>query len=85
MGLPMIISCPEGEATGIVQETGAGLVVAPEDPQQIADSILKLYRDLKIRRTLAENSANAASLYDRTAMAEKMVVSFLSATARVNR
>ncbi len=73
MGLPMIIACPEGEATGIIRETGSGLVVPPESPRQLADAVLALHQDAGRLKALAANSARAAPLYDRQAMAVRML------------
>lgn len=73
MGLPMIITCPEGEATGIVRSTSSGIVVPPEQPRVLADAILELYKDEERRKTLAVNSFKAAPLYDRETMALKML------------
>lgn len=73
MGLPMIITCPEGEATGIIRDTGSGLVLKPEAPQALADAVLALYEDDERRMTLAKSSFAAAPLYDRQSMALKML------------
>jgi glycosyltransferase involved in cell wall biosynthesis len=79
MGLPMIISCPEGEATGIIRQTRSGLVVPPEQPEQLAAAVHELYEDRERCKTLANNSAAAAAAYDRTAMASKMLGSLQQA------
>ncbi len=79
MGLPMIISCPEGEATGIIRQTRSGLVVPPEQPEQLAAAVRELYEDRERCKTLANNSAAAAAAYDRTAMASKMLGSLQQA------
>lgn len=85
MGLPMIISCPEGEATRIIRDTDSGLMVTPEAPRELANAILALYRDAEHLKVLATNSVKAAPLYDRENMAQKMVESFRLAVAMVNR
>ena len=79
MGLPMIISCPEGEATGIIRETRSGLVVPPEQPEQLAAAVRDLYQDRERCKALADCSAAAAATYDRTAMASKMLGSLQQA------
>lgn len=43
MGLPMIIFCPPGEATQIIGDANAGLIVEPENPEALAEAILTLY------------------------------------------
>ncbi len=75
MGLPMIISCPEGEATGIIRETRSGLVVRPERPEELVGAVRALYEDRARCKTLADNAAAAAAFYDRAAQAAKMLES----------
>lgn len=76
MGLPMIISCPEGEATGIIRETKSGVVVRPEDPEALVHAIRELYLDQEQLGELASASANSAQLYDRSRQARLMIESF---------
>ena len=73
MGLPMIISYPEGEATGIIRGTGAGLVVVSESPSDLAASVLRLYKDTSCLESLADHSQKAAYSYDRKILSDKML------------
>jgi glycosyltransferase involved in cell wall biosynthesis len=76
MGLPMIIACPEGEATGIIRQTESGLVVRPEDPEALARSVRELYLDRERLGKLAEASADSAEAYDRARQARLMLDCF---------
>ncbi len=76
MGLPILMAVPEGEATGIVRETGCGLVVEPENPEAIAAAIVNMADDHALMKKLKVASYRAAIVYSRDAMADKMIESF---------
>ncbi|MGB7738196.1 MAG: hypothetical protein WBM03_03720 [Steroidobacteraceae bacterium] len=40
MGIPILMSLPEGEATAIVRATGCEISVPPENPAALAASML---------------------------------------------
>ncbi len=80
MGLPLLIVAPDGEATRIVEQTGAGLSVAPEDPVALADAALRLMDDDTLRTRLATASGTAATRFSRRTQAETMMA-VLEATA----
>ena len=42
MGIPILMSLPEGEATAIVRKTGCGVCVPPENPTEMAAAIEQL-------------------------------------------
>lgn len=69
MGLPVLYCGPDGEAAGIVRRTGAGLVVAPEDPSALADAATMLADAPELRAKLATRSLAAAPAYDREHLA----------------
>lgn len=73
MGLPMIMTSPCGEATDILKNSQAGLIVAPESPQEVAQAISELYTDRKKLSQMATNSVNAAEKYDRKMLAHIML------------
>lgn len=73
MGLPILLSLPEGEASEIVEKTGAGLVIQPEQPARLAQTVLKLYNDDDLRNRLADASAAAAAEYSRERQATLML------------
>jgi glycosyltransferase involved in cell wall biosynthesis len=53
-GRPVILGV-RGEARELLERVEAGLCVAPEDPEQLRDAILRLYRDRDLGRRLGEN------------------------------
>lgn len=73
MGIPVIMSVPDGEATQIVRDTGCGLVVAPEDPDALQQAILRLRSDESQWNALKENCAAAAPQYSRSNLAQTMI------------
>lgn len=73
MGLPVLIAAPEGEATDIVRDDKAGLVVPAEDPEALADAALKLCEDTDLRQQLATASHGAAALHSREAQARQFI------------
>ena len=80
MGLPVLMSVPKGEATDIVSQTGCGIVIEPENPEQLARSIEQLTSDPTAVAKLKRESFAAAPLYSRDLLAEKMLNSFRSDT-----
>ena len=73
MGLAMVMTSPIGEATTILNESCSGIVVKPESPYEVAQVIRELYENREKLHQLSVNSANAAMLYDRKKLAEKML------------
>jgi glycosyltransferase involved in cell wall biosynthesis len=73
MGLPLLIAAPEGEATAIVRDDNAGLVVEAEQPEALADAAVKLLEDEALRRKLAEDSHAAAASHSREAQAQQFI------------
>lgn len=72
MGLPILLAAPKGEASRIVEDDGAGLAVAPEDPAALAEAVLRLKSDPALRRRLAEGALRAAPRYSRARQAAAM-------------
>ncbi len=79
MGLPLLFAAPEGEATEIVASERAGLLVAPENPQALAEAVLRLRTDKNERKALAENALAAAPRYSRERQATEMIGVFEAA------
>ena len=79
MGLPMVIACPGGEATEIIEGTSSGVVVEPENPKALADCVAALYFDRARLAELARASGASAETYDRARQAELMLESLKSA------
>ena len=84
MGLPMVISCPEGEATGIIRDTESGIVVPPENPELLAACVCQLYQDSECLEKLARASGDSAKLYDRVLQAGLMLEVLLPLATRVD-
>lgn len=76
MGIPTIMSVPEGEATEIIGKTGSGIVVESENVVQIAASVEKLSTDNELFQELKKSSVKAGPLYSRDLMAEGMSTVF---------
>jgi colanic acid biosynthesis glycosyl transferase WcaI len=79
MGLPMVIACPEGEATGIIESTSSGVWVPPEDTQALVDCVGGLYFDRARLAELARASGAAAEKFDRARQAGLMLESLEAA------
>ena len=72
-GVPSVISVPEGEATALVRETGAGVVVPPEDPAALAAAIRELSRSPERLGELGARALAAAPRFSRQQQAERML------------
>lgn len=72
MGIPALMSLPRGEAVRIVESTGCGVCVAPEDAAAMADQIAALAGDPERMRRLREASLAAAPAYSRDRQARLM-------------
>ena len=68
-GKPIVLGV-EGEAAELIQESGAGLCVPPEDPDALAEAVLRLKRDPDLYARLAENGRRyVAQHFDRADIA----------------
>lgn len=72
MGIPTIMSVPEGEATAIIRETNSGVVVDSESVEQITAAILNLHEDHELYQQVRTRSTEAAPRYSRDIMAADM-------------
>jgi len=82
LGVPLILSLPEGEASQLVQKHNIGLTVQPEDPDEMASAILKLYENPDLMQSFSVNSRRASKLFSRKAMAVKMLDVFNGVTKK---
>ena len=73
MGLPIVICLPEGEATEIIRNTNCGLVVLTERPDKLSEIILKLEKDIDLRKGFANASRIAAKNFNRKKLALDML------------
>ena len=71
-GLPVLIAAPEGEASRILLNDGAGVHVPPENPGALADAARRLAENTVECQALAENSLAAAASHSREVQARHM-------------
>lgn len=76
MGCPILLTAPEGEASRIVREADAGVVVPPECPSSLARVVQNLYRDKGALERLAANARTTAPRYSREQQAKDMLKVF---------
>jgi glycosyltransferase involved in cell wall biosynthesis len=79
MGVPILMSLPEGEATGIVAAAGCGVCVPPEDPEAMAAAIAALADDPGRTGLYRTAARTAAHRYSRDAQASRMLDVFSTA------
>lgn len=78
MGVPVLMSLPEGEATELIREFAAGVCVPPEDPSAMADALRQLKHDRSHLRSLRESGVMAATRFSRKELAAEMARTFES-------
>jgi glycosyltransferase involved in cell wall biosynthesis len=61
-----IIHGVEGESKAIIEEADCGICIEPENAQELADSIVRLYNDRNLANKLGKNGKNyVTQFYDR--------------------
>lgn len=73
MGIPMVVSMPLGEATDIIHDTGAGIVVKPESSEELARALILIRDDTSMWLELSKNASTAALVYNRDRTAQQML------------
>lgn len=73
MGLPILLAAPEGEASRIVLEDGAGLWVPAARPDDLAAAARSLAADRELTARLAAASLAAAPSHSRQRQAEDFI------------
>lgn len=73
MGVPILMSLPEGEATAIIRATNSGVCVPPEDPDAMAAAIQSLADDPALVGAYRKAARAAAPSYSRDRQAALMV------------
>lgn len=73
MGVPILMSLPEGEATRIVRQVGVGVCVPPEDPVALASELVALAERPDRRQALGQVSRAAANRFSRDVLADRML------------
>lgn len=84
MGVPILMSLPEGEATGMIKSAGCGICVAPENPRDMADALLKLAYQPERWQHLRATGLAAAPTFSRGQLAVRMIHVFESVIAKRN-
>jgi colanic acid biosynthesis glycosyl transferase WcaI len=72
MGIPVVMSLPIGEATRIVEETGCGVVVPPEDPEALARALVELAGNPGRLQQYRDAALASAPAYSRDTQARMM-------------
>jgi colanic acid biosynthesis glycosyl transferase WcaI len=72
MGIPVVMSLPNGEATRIVEETGCGVVVPPEDPEALARALVELAGNSGRLQRYRDAALASAPAYSRDTQARMM-------------
>lgn len=73
MGVPILMSLPEGEATAIICETGSGVCVPPENPKTMAAEIARLADTPEEMSRLRMQARAAAPGFSRDTLATLML------------
>ena len=75
-GVPLV-EPRRGSFTEIVEKTGGGLLVQPDDPQSLADGILKIARDPSLAHDLSNNAFRGVrEHYTAAHMADRVLESY---------
>jgi glycosyltransferase involved in cell wall biosynthesis len=70
-GIP-VVQPRRGAFTEIVESTGGGLLVEPDNPEKLAEGIWRLYKDLRLAEELGQNGfERVRELYSVTRMADR--------------
>ncbi len=73
MGLPLLLAAPEGEASRIVLNDGAGIHVAAENPTALAEAVSVLANDKDLCGAYGAAALNAAPNHSRETQARQMI------------
>jgi glycosyltransferase involved in cell wall biosynthesis len=80
-GVPVIVGI-EGEARSLVELSGGGLAVEPDNPAELARNVLLLHRDPALCSTLgARGRAYIHKFYNRKQIAQELEHSLLEITS----
>jgi glycosyltransferase involved in cell wall biosynthesis len=75
MGKPILISINGESKKLVVEEANAGVAVAPENPEQLAAEILRLYNNRNLGYELGKNGRKFVELkFDRNKLADKYLI-----------
>jgi glycosyltransferase involved in cell wall biosynthesis len=73
-GVP-VVAAVEGEAKSLVEASGGGIVIEPENSQKMAEAIVRLFMDSSLRQKLGSAGRNyIAAHYNRNTIAERFEI-----------
>lgn len=73
MGCPIVLGV-EGEAKALLEQSGAGVAIAPESAAELADLVLKLSKDPGLCASLGHNGQDfVRTNFDRSALAKRYI------------
>jgi glycosyltransferase involved in cell wall biosynthesis len=81
MGIPVLHGV-EGESADLVHRHGMGLPFEPENGAALAEGILALRQDERLRKELAANGCKAARGYERKTLAMAMLATLAAVADR---
>jgi glycosyltransferase involved in cell wall biosynthesis len=81
MGLPILLACPAGEASELIERYSAGLWVPPGDPDALAKAVMQLARTPDECKRMAAAALAAAPHHSRETQAREMLAVFQKALA----
>ena len=84
MGIPVLHGVA-GESAEIVTKDRAGLVFEPENAKQLSEQLSRLEADSVLYRTLREGCLNASRKYQRTQLAQDMLLTLENAVGQPSR
>ena len=80
-GVPLV-QPRRGGFTEIIEKTGGGLLIRPDDPQSLAEGILKVYKNKELAEQLSANGFRGVRQhYTAAQMADKLLIAFQSVTS----
>lgn len=79
MGLPILMALPKGEATAMVDNLSVGVVVPPEQPTLLAQTVVELAQQNQRMSEFRQTSAAAARQFSRDRQAANMLSSLQAA------
>jgi glycosyltransferase involved in cell wall biosynthesis len=70
-GVP-VVAAVEGEAKSLVEASGGGIVIEPENAQKMAEAVVRLFMDASLRQKLGTDGRNYVAMhYNRKTIAER--------------
>jgi glycosyltransferase involved in cell wall biosynthesis len=83
MGLPVIMALPDGEATTLVKQYNCGVVIQPEDAEQLTKTIIELKENSDQLYKYKQSSLKASLEFSRDVKANEMLELLRSHTQKL--